>query len=368
MKPVPRSFTWAVLVAVALSFFATSASAAEIRGRVTNGTTGKPVPGIFVNLLALRGQMVPVRETETDAEGRFRLVVAANPNERFLVQVPFQGVLYTQPAVLTSGDTVTADVEVFEAGARLQDVQLEAHTIFLEPHADHLRITEFYSLRNATAPPRTVAPDGGSFRFALPGTVGDLQVSAGKPGGVSLRQAPQATETQNTYSIDYAFKPGDTEIQISYAVPTSGTTINLTLPLLLPTSRRHLAIPKQGVTLQAKNVTEIQQTQAPQVRVFSVETAAPADLPLRLEVDPEALRSASVVPATTPASPASEDQVQIISHPVNRAQAYIVLLLLFILSLGLYYLYSLQPAPSPTDAVFPKSGSRSARGGRPADN
>jgi hypothetical protein len=359
MKPAPRTFICTLLIAVALGFFAPSASAAEIRGRVTNGTTGKPVPGIFVNLLALRGQMVPVRETETDAEGRFRLVVAANPNERFLVQVPFQGVIYTQPAVLTGGDTVTADVEVFDAGARPQDIDLEAHTIFLEPHSDHLRVTEFYALRNGTTPPRTVAPDGGSFRFALPGTVGDLQVSAGKPGGVSLRQAPQATEAKNTYSIDFAFKPGDTEIQISYALPISGTTIDLTLPLLLPTSRRHIAVPRQGVTLEAKNVNEIQQTQAPQVRVFSVATAAPADLPLRLEVDPEALRAASVAPATTPAGPASESQVQIISHPVNRAQAYIVLLLLFILSLGLYYLYSLQPAPSPTDAASSKPGSRS---------
>ena len=361
MKRSSRNFACIVVTVAALSFLASSASAAEIRGRVTNGTTGRPVPGVFVNLLALRGQMVPVRETETDAEGRFRMVVAANPNERFLVQVPFQGVIYTQPAVFTSGETVTADLEVFEAGARPQDIELEAHTIFLEPHSDHLRVTEFYALRNATTPPRTVAPDAGSFRFALPGTVGDLQVSAGKPGGISLRQAPQATETQNTYAIDYAFKPGETEIQVSYALPTSGATIDLTLPLLLPTSRRHIAIPKQGVTLEGKDLKEIQQTQAPQVRVFSVAAAAPANLSLRLEVDPEALRAASVTPETSAAAPASESQVQIIPHPISQAQSYIVVLLLFILSLGLYYLYSLQPAPSATDGTSSKSDSKAAR-------
>jgi len=361
MKATPQKLVCFLVTLVAWSFLASSISAAEIRGRVTNGTTGRPVPGVFVSLLALRGQMVPVRETETDAEGRFRMVVAANPNERFLVQVPFQGVTYSQPAVFTSGETVTADVEVFEAGARPQNIELEAHTIFLEPHQDHLRVTEFYALRNGSTPPRTAAPDGGSFRFALPGTVGDLQVSAGKPGGVSLRQAPQATETENTYAIDYAFKPGETEIQISYALPTSGTTINLSLPLLLPTSRRHLAIPKQGVTLEAKSVSEIQQTQAPQVRVFSVGIAAPAELPLRLEVDPEALRATSVTPATTPAAAASESQVQIVPHPVSRAQGYIVVLLLFILSLGLYYLYSLPPALSATDAASSQSRSKAAR-------
>jgi hypothetical protein len=339
------------------------ASAAEIRGRVTNGTTGGPVPGVFVNLLALRGQMVPVRETETDAEGRFRLVVAANPNERFLVQVPFQGVIYTQPAAFTSGETVTADVEVFEAGARPEDIQLDAHTIFLEPHSGHVRVSEFFAVRNTSTPPRTFPGDGGSFRFALPGTVGDLQVSAGRPGGVSLRQSPQASEQANTYAIEYALKPGETEIQVSYALPISDTTFDLSLPLLLPTARRHIAIPKQGVELQASDVREIQQTQAPQVRVFSVTTAAPAELPLRLEVDPTVARTTSVAPTTSAAAPATENPVQIIPHPVHRSRWYIVALLLLILSAGLYYLYSVQPALSASDAASIKPGASPSRSG-----
>ncbi|MFQ5663846.1 MAG: carboxypeptidase-like regulatory domain-containing protein, partial [Terriglobia bacterium] len=99
MKFRRSKLAWPLAGVLLLGAFSPALPAAEVVGRVVNGTTGQPVPGQFVNLLALRGQMVPVRETYTDDEGRYRFVVAANPSERFLVQVPFQGVNYNQPAM-----------------------------------------------------------------------------------------------------------------------------------------------------------------------------------------------------------------------------------------------------------------------------
>ncbi len=360
MKSGNRSLLTVFAAGVLLLLAVVSASAVEVVGQVTNGTTGRPVPGVFVNLIALRGQMVPVRETETDAQGRFRMVVAANPNERFLVQVPFQGIIYTEPAALSGSDTLTVNVQVFESGAPPSDLVLEAHTVILEPHSNHLRVNEFYALRNASRPPRTLPGEGGSFRFALPGSVGDLQVSAGRPGGMSLRQSPQQTDTENAFALAYDFKPGETEIQVSYALPLSGNNLELTLPLLRPTARRHIAVPREGVRVESRDVREIEQSQAPQLRVYSVATVAPGALPLRLEIDPAALQAAtstSVAPSAG-APAAGESQVQIVAHPVSQARWYIVTLLLVILSVGLYYLYSLQPSAKTTDAP----SSHSSRG------
>lgn len=330
--------------ALLLALAPLGASAAEVAGRVMNGTTGQAVAGQFVNLLALRGQMVPIRETQTNAEGRYSFVVDANPSERFLVQVPFQGVNYNQPAMFSSGERITADIQVFEAGARPEDISLEAQTFFLEPHSGHVRVSEFYAVHNHSRPPRTFNPDEGSFRFAVPGPVGDLQVSAARAGSVPLRQQPQEIEAKNTYVINYAFQPGEAEIQVSYALPMSGNTLDLRLPLLLPAKRRHVAVPKAGVRLTGSGLKEIQQEQVPTASVFALEAGAAREARLRLEVDPEALAAAEASSVTqAPQAAAEESQVQIVPHPVNQAQWYIAGLTLFVLLLGLYYLYSLRP-------------------------
>ena len=331
------------LVLAVFVVFAPSAEAVDISGRVINATTGKPVGDQSVNLIALRGQMVPVRDTVTAADGSYRFVVAANPSERFLVQVPFRGVNYNKPALLATGDHITVDVEVYETGARPEDVSVEAQTILLEPHRDHMRINEFYALRNTSEPKRTYAPDEGSFRFALPGTVGDLQVSAARASGMQLKQQPQPTDKPNTYVINFPLHPGETEIQVSYVVPLSGTELSLRLPLTHPTARRHLAAPRASVEVQSPGLKEIEQTQVPQARVYRIE--ADNELSLRVKVNPAALEAAEAAePAPSPAE-ASEATVTIVPQPTNQAQWYIVGLSLAVLMLGLFYLYSLPPAP-----------------------
>lgn len=346
------------LVALALVFFAPSLHAVEIVGKVTNGTTGQPVADQTVNLIALRGQMVPVRETVTAADGSFRFVIAANPNERFLVQVPFRGVNYNQPAISAGNERISADVQVFDPGARPDDVTLRGHVIFLEPHPGRLRISEFFSLRNHSQPPRTYAPDTGSFRFALPAGAGDLQVSAGRAGGMPLRQQPQPAEAANSYSLSHPIYPGDAEIQISYALPMPGATLDLRLPLAPGAEQRHLAVPAAGVEVEGTGLKELPQSQVLQARLYSVEGPARAELALHLKVDPAALQTTE---ETAPAgAPPAESAVRIVPHPVNGAQWYIVGLSLFVLLLGLYYLHSLVAPPSATHAAAPRS-QRAAR-------
>ncbi|HSC77227.1 MAG TPA: carboxypeptidase-like regulatory domain-containing protein [Candidatus Acidoferrales bacterium] len=326
---------------------APAAHAVDISGRVLNATTGKPVADQSVNLVALRGQMVPVRDTVTAADGSFRFVVAANPSERFLVQVPFRGVNYNKPALLETGDRITVDIEVYETGARPEEISVEAQTILLEPHPDHMRINEFYALRNVSEPKRTYAPDAGSFRFTLPGLVGDLQVSAARASGMQLKQQPQETDQPNTYAINFPLYPGETEIQVSYVLPLSGTEMSLRLPLIHATSRRHLAAPRASVEVQGTGLKEIEQTQVPQARVYRIESDK--ELNVKIKVNPAALEAAEAAAQAAPAAPEASEggaTVTIVPQPANQAQWYIVGLTLAVLLLGLFYLYSLPPVPA----------------------
>ncbi|MCI0403732.1 MAG: hypothetical protein L0212_09435 [Acidobacteria bacterium] len=341
----------AALVLLALLVFASTAEAVEIVGRVMNATTGKPAGDVSVNLLALRGQMVPVRETVTDAEGNFRFVVAANPSERFLVQVPFRGVNYNKPAMLSEGDQITVFVEVYELGAAATDIKVEAHSILLQPRRGHLRVDEFYTVRNASNPPQTYGPDEGTFRFKLPPTIGDLQVSAQRSGGMPLRQQPQPTGEENSFVLQFPFYPGESDVQISYVLPLSGETLSLRLPVSVPAERRHVAVPRTGVEVESKQLKEVTQEQVPQARIYAAEVKPPAELALTLKINPAALEAAARAAESAPdAAAASESTVTIVPHPTNRAQWYIVGLTLVVLLFGLYYLYSLSPAEPATDA------------------
>ena len=118
-----RMLLAAAAITVALALVPV-AQAVDISGRVINATTGKAVADQSVNLVALRGQMVPVRDTVTAADGSYRFVVAANPSERFMVQVPFRGVNYNKPAMLATGERITVDIEVYETGARPEDIRV----------------------------------------------------------------------------------------------------------------------------------------------------------------------------------------------------------------------------------------------------
>jgi hypothetical protein len=152
-------------------------------------------------------------------------------------------------------------------------------------------------------------------------------------------------------------RPGSTEIQVSYAVPLAGGELTLRLPLLARTERRHVAVPRAGVQLTGEPLTEIEQDQAPQARVYRVGIPTPGRLELKLKVDPSALEAApSGASDPTPAS-SGESVVQIVPHPVNRAQGYVVGLGLVVLLLGLTYLYRVEPRTAPVPPPSPGADS-----------
>ena len=75
------------------------ASAQNITGTVTNGTTGKPAAGDDVALLSLSQGMEEVGSGKTDAQGRFSLAGPAEQGVPHMVRVTHGGVNYFPKAV-----------------------------------------------------------------------------------------------------------------------------------------------------------------------------------------------------------------------------------------------------------------------------
>lgn len=189
--------------------------AGTISGTVTNGTTNKPAPDVDVILIQLQGTMQPVANTKTDGQGHYQLSSDLLGSGPMLLRAVYRGVNYHQP--VTPGMT-TADVQVFEPTDKTSAISISTHYIVLQPNGTDLTVGELFKVTNNTNPPVAYYRSGGSFLFNLPkgAQIGD--VSAGAASGMPVIETP-VDKGNGLKAIDYAFRPGESEVQISYHVP-----------------------------------------------------------------------------------------------------------------------------------------------------
>jgi hypothetical protein len=116
--------------------------------------------------------------------------------------------------------STTADVTVFEAAKKIDGLQVNVETAY-QSDGSKLQAVQFYTVRNASQPPRTQAGDQ-SFVFTLPE---GAQIDASRvqgPGGQPIEQSPTATGKKGEYAFSYPVRPGETVFQIGYHLPYSG--------------------------------------------------------------------------------------------------------------------------------------------------
>ena len=208
--------TAGLCLALPLSAFAAS----TLTGTVTNGTTSKPSGGDTVTLIRLAQGMQEATHTTTDSKGRYTLDV---PDEGIhLVRVTHEGANYFKPA---PPGTTSVDIDVYAVAAKVPGVTLEADVMRVqsEPDGKSLRIVQHFFLKNESTPPKTQFSDA-TFDFALPeGAVVEGAAAQG-PGGMTVQSAPVPLKVKNHYTFNFAVRPGgQTQFQVSYKVPYSGT-------------------------------------------------------------------------------------------------------------------------------------------------
>jgi len=208
--------------------FASIALAGTVSGTVTNGTTGKPAAGVEVILIQLQGTMQPVANTKTDAQGHYQLSSDVLGTAPMLLRAVYRGVFYHQPVPV---GTTNADVQVFEPTDKASAITVSSHYIVVQPNGTDLTVGELFKIANNTNPPLAYYRPDGSFLFKLPKGAQNTQVSAGIASGLPVVETP-IDKGNGLQAIDYSFRPGDSEVQISYHVPypSNQTTVETTSP------------------------------------------------------------------------------------------------------------------------------------------
>ena len=215
-------------------------AASTITGTVTNGTNHKPASGDTVTLIRLAQGMQESTHTTTDGQGRFSLDV---PDDGIhLVRVTHDKANYFKPA---PPGTTALDVDVFSAAPKVAGVALEADVFRLQTAPDNksLRVVQHFFLKNDSTPPKTQFSER-AFEFTLPeGAVVEGAAAQG-PGGMTVQSQPVPLPEKGHFSFVFPIRPGgQTQFQVSYSVPYSGS-LQLAPEAMLPTDNVVVMMPK----------------------------------------------------------------------------------------------------------------------------
>lgn len=193
-----------------------------LRVNLINGTQGGEGSAEKVTLLRLGAEMIPVKEMGA-VSGRFEVTGFEVEGERpMLLQVTASGVNYNQPVNFFRGYEADVDVTVYDAFDEWDDTVLEITTsrFLYRREGDKLLVDKVFVVENRTTPPRTFHDPNGTFRFNLPkeGLLELHSVSASSALGVPVPQQASPLPGGDGYVTKTAFKPGETQIAVSYEV------------------------------------------------------------------------------------------------------------------------------------------------------
>lgn len=196
-------------------------SFAAVDGIVTNQTTGKPQAGVGITLVELGSGMKSIGTTKTGPDGKFTIPVDLQPGAPHLLQAQHQSVNYNK--MLQAGVAGTGiAVDVYDVSATAKDALVSQDMFLLEPTGSEMVVSERIVFTN-TGDVTYLDPNGSVKFFVPPSVSGPIQVRILAPQGMPITRPAEKGTAPNTYVIRYPMKPGETNIDVSYVMPMSGS-------------------------------------------------------------------------------------------------------------------------------------------------
>ena len=319
----------AVMAAACLA--AAAPLAAQVRGRVANGTDGGPAGGVALTLSSFLGGMTPVEEVVSGPDGRFAFTkdlpaVSANQPFAGAIRAEFEGIGYTE--VLESA-SLGREVSITVYSVSETNLpQPSNRVVILEPSGGELRVHDGYQFLNDSSPPVTYSSEEGTLRFHLPAEAGgEVKVSGRGPARMPLPSTALPAGEPGLYKVDFPLKPGDNQLDLSYTVPYEDGT-EFTLRSTYPGSVTRVGAP-QGVDVSGSGVTPLGQEPTTKASLFLISDEP--EVTMTITGEGRLTRSSG-------GTGSGESEISIQPAPVASELAWIIVLATLILGLGYFHL------------------------------
>ncbi len=249
----------ALLAALALAAAAPLSSQPRggiLKVRLLNGTSGGPGSAEKVTLFRLRNEMIPAKELGA-VEGSFEIADIEVEGERpMLLQVTSQGVNYNEPVRFGRGYEAEVEVTLYDVVREWNDRDLEVTTarVLYRRDGDRLLVDEVYVVENRTSPKKTYHDPDRGFRFYLPtSSLRELRsVSARGESGMPVPQQAAPLPDGSGYLTRTAFKPGETEMVISYEVGYPAEGFRMESRVFYPLPEYYVFVAPPDVKVEAE--------------------------------------------------------------------------------------------------------------------
>jgi hypothetical protein len=246
------------LVVLILITLSSVAGAQVLTGTATNGSTNKPAAGDEIILINLSNGMEIAAKTKADSAGKFSFKLSdgagAGPH---LIRAIHQGVTYHQMA---PPGTNSVEVQVYDVAKKITDLSMTADVLRFEADSGQLHGKRLFAVNNTSAPAKTQMNDH-NFEFYLPDGAKLESAQARAPNGqpIVAEATPQAEK--NRYAIAFPLRPGETQFQVEFTLPYSGS-IKIDPKPLYPAQHVVVVIPKT-MQFSAANPSQFQSMQDP---------------------------------------------------------------------------------------------------------
>jgi hypothetical protein len=245
---LPILLTSSVLVA--------AAHAGTLSGTVINRTTGKPEPNIVLDLLSPTQNMAELATATSDAQGHFSVTKDSIGTAPVLIRATFHDVSFN---TFSPPGRPTVEVEVYDLSKDPKSITIPSHVIIFEPQDSRLVGAEEYSIQNNSQPAVAYFRTEGNFDFAIPENATLNQVSTTTAMGMAITQA-SIDKGKGRFAISYPFRPGQTNVRLSYELPYANNSATLKLPATYPGAKLLVVVPP-GITLTGDGLNSAGQEQ-----------------------------------------------------------------------------------------------------------
>jgi hypothetical protein len=230
--------------------------AGTLSGTVINRTTGKPEPNVALDLLSPTEGMKELASATSDAQGHFSVTKDSIGMAPVLIRATLHDVSFN---TFAPPGRPNVEVEVYDTSKDAKNITVPQHVVIFETRNDKLFGAEEYTVRNNSQPPAAYFRTEGNFDFAIPehGTL--AEVSTTTTMGVPVSQA-SIDKGKGHYAIAYAFRPGETNVRLSYELPYANKSTTLKLPATYPGAKLLVVVPP-GITVTGDGLNSMGQEQ-----------------------------------------------------------------------------------------------------------